>query len=215
MPSQPTRYAERLLVDKAVELRPAPGAHVEIVWETDRPYESTIVCTADGAVVVGLTVRHASPSIANNYAVQLAGCSVRIESCDISSATGSGLGVEGGSSQITDCALHDCERSGAMLFTDLEETESRATLRGCTLRGNKLHGVVVREGAEPVVRDNAISGNGGYGLALQGCGGEYAGNSVAGNRRGAVAYNLLDGVDLNALGSANGLQQSELIKTKL
>jgi hypothetical protein len=50
---------------------PAPQA-VELVWETLEPYQSTIqVVTGEDVTIRGLSVRHSSKSVANNYAVFL------------------------------------------------------------------------------------------------------------------------------------------------
>lgn len=40
-----------------------------VVWKTSQPYEAVIHCTASRCRVVGLNIDHASPSVANNYAV--------------------------------------------------------------------------------------------------------------------------------------------------
>jgi hypothetical protein len=67
------RYVERLILDKAVTIvgdADNPAA-VELCWETTEPYQPAIYCAANGIVVRGLTIRHRSPSIANNYAVQM------------------------------------------------------------------------------------------------------------------------------------------------
>lgn len=58
---------------------------------TSAPYEATIEILADGVQVTGLTVRHASPSIANNYAVYVRGSVVQLTACDVSSSTGSAV----------------------------------------------------------------------------------------------------------------------------
>lgn len=44
-----------------------------VVWETSEPYQAVLEGNpaAGGALVRGLTLRHRSPSVANNYAVFL------------------------------------------------------------------------------------------------------------------------------------------------
>ena len=214
------KYAERLLIDKAVTLAAAPGATVEISWQTEEHYESTIVCTAEeGVTLERIIIRHASPSVANNYAVQLINSGARVDGCDISSATGSGVGVEGGAQpHIINCTIHDCARSGIMIFADLEgNSVGTAVVRDCIVMNNALHGVLVRDGAAPVVGGgNIIQGNGGYGLALQGCGGVYKGNVVKGNRKGEVAVNLLlDGLSREEIAKENELQLDKIRETTL
>lgn len=211
------KYHERVILDKAVSLVAAPGAIVEISWQTEEHYESTILCTVDGATIKNITIRHSSPSIANNYAVQFTQSNNAIlEDCDISSTTGSAVGVEGGSPRIINCSLHDCERSGIMVFSDLEGNPGTPKVQNCKISNNKLNGVLVRDGAEPAVVDNRIENNGGYGLVLQGCGGMYTGNVLEGNRKGQAAVNLLlDGLTVEDLAKENGLQPSQIVEKKV
>ncbi len=208
-------YRERVVVDTpGVAVAAAPGAAVTLVWETAAPYEAALELRAAGAAARGLTVRHASPSVADNYAVRLSGPSARLEDCDVSSSTGSGLGAEPGAHTAARCRFHGCARSGAMLFGAAGEEEDEgggggaasATLEDCALEGNRLHGLLVRGGA-PAVRRCALRANGGFGLALQSCGGAFEGNALGGNGRGDVAVDLLrDGLDAAALAAANGLE---------
>lgn len=216
----PGMYRERVILNKAVTLTTvsaafspspsSPGSEgVEIIWETDQPYESTLVCTVDGAAVKGpILIKHNSYSIANNYAVQLINCgsSTIIDGCFISSETGSGIGIEGGEPQIRNCTLKNCARSGVMVFSDLDGTPGAPKIQGCSIESNKQHGVLVRDGAEPVVVGNKIQGNGGYGLALQGCAGEYTQNKIKENSKGQVAIHLL----LDGLASARIAEENEL-----
>lgn len=208
-------YHERLIINKPIELRAAPGQQVTVTWQTEKPYESTIVLTASSAVVSGLTVRHSSPSIANNYAIQIIDCRARVEACDVSSATGSGVGVEGSGAEIVGCRVHDCQRNGVLIAANLSGEGDGVVLGGCTVEVNKLHGMIVTEGAAPVVEGNIFRGNGGFGMALQGCGGAFRQNRLAGNRRGAVAYTLLDGIDVGDLAQENGLGRNDLQEVTL
>ena len=186
----PRRYNERLVVTRPVTIAAAPGADVEVAWSTREPYQAVVEVDpalgqgleAAGAVALRrLRLRHASPSIANNYAVRLVvsalllmcghmwawrrrlrgrerrasgrpvreccagllagvprshsptrplplrfpaadppryvrycqGCGAVLEDCDISSATGAGVGIEGGAPALLRCAVHDCARHGA------------------------------------------------------------------------------------------------------
>lgn len=193
---------------KPVTLVAATGAQVEVSWDTSEPYQSTIECSSSssGVVISGLTIRHRSPSIANNYAVRLVDSDARLEGCDISSSSGSALGIEGNSPHILNCLLHGCERTGALLFGSLDDSPSVPVIRDCRVFGNKLHGIIVRDGAAPRVSSNEIYGNGGWGLALQSCDGCYEGNRLHDNRAGAIAYNLLEeGLDMRDVVSANDL----------
>lgn len=56
-------------LDESNSLSHMQAGSVTIRWTTSKPYESTIVCTAVRCRLVGLDMRHASPSVANNFAV--------------------------------------------------------------------------------------------------------------------------------------------------
>jgi hypothetical protein len=238
-------YHERLVLNRAITLRAAQGAAVELVWETRGHYESTVECSGDGTVVLeGFTIRHSSPSVANNYAVHLKvqrdkeycdacmgrskadcttlrnpaqpcatprssavqmrpmpmagcahhclqGCTAVLRRCDICSATGSGVGVEGGSPQLLDCTMHDCVRHGVAVFGDLEDSESHPLMERCTVSGNMLNGVLVRDGAELIMTNCVLSGNKRAGMQIIDAGGRYVGNTLTGNGGGAVLYDAL------------------------
>lgn len=53
------------------------------------------------------------------YCRHVQGSDLVLEGCDISSSTGSGVGIEGGSPMARDCAVHDCERHGIAVFSEL------------------------------------------------------------------------------------------------
>lgn len=127
-------------------------------------------------------------------------CSAVVDSCDISSSTGTGIGSEGGSPQMYRCTVHNCERNGVAVFGGLDGSRASAVLENCELAWNKGHGLLVRDGATPSVSDSEIFRNGGYGLMLQDCGGSYSRNTVVENGAGAVGYQLVFEVRRAALG---------------
>ncbi|KAL4458954.1 hypothetical protein ABPG75_013819 [Micractinium tetrahymenae] len=191
------RYAERLVLTRPVTIRAAADEAVEVVWQTPEPYRATVEAGPElgeqpgAAVLQGLRIRHSSPSIANNYAVRLAGCSVTLADCDITSATGSGVGIEGGAPRLLRCSIHNCQRHGVALFGDLLGDGCAAQLEDCTVVGNRLNGLLVRDGAQPAVRRCTLSGNGEWGLRLLDAGGSYEGNAIAANSRGSVGCSML------------------------
>lgn len=80
----------------------AAGGRVTLVWETQAPYESTVV-VANGARVTlsGIDIRHDSPSVANNFAVHVYdGAEVQLADCTVSSASGAGVCVEGATCEL-------------------------------------------------------------------------------------------------------------------
>lgn len=42
---------------------------VTIMWKTNEPYESVLLCQAPRCCIMGLNLDHSSPSVANNFAV--------------------------------------------------------------------------------------------------------------------------------------------------
>ncbi|PNH08955.1 hypothetical protein TSOC_004476 [Tetrabaena socialis] len=224
------RYRERLVLSRPMTIKAWPkGALVEVVWETTEPYQSTLEIAAPpapagtagggGVVLEGLTVRHSSKSVANNYGVLVRAGSPRLVGCDISSATGAGVGVEGASPQLLGCRIHDCARQGLAIFgasSFLEEDAaadpallygmSGGVVQGCDVYGNALDGLLVRSGASPDILDNLVHNNGGVGVNLQDCSGRYEGNTVYENRGGAVAVSALFELDAGDLAGSNSLR---------
>lgn len=180
---------------------------MEVVWATEQPYQSVVDCTARGVTLRGLTLRHASPSVANNYCVYVHdGSDMRMEQCDISSRTGTGVGVEGAAPSLTDCRVAACARHGVAIFGPLDpelDPPGGGTLLGCDISGNGLDGVLVRSGAEPSITDCIIHDNKGAGLSLQDGGGVVERNSIRGNGRGAVTVTLAFSLDSSQLAARN------------
>ena len=114
--------------------------------ETSRPYESTVAVSAPGCRVVGLTIRHSSPSVANNYAVHVeesasappssaeAGAGsppTTILGCDVASSSGSALGLDA-AARVSRCRLASSSRFGAAVFAP---GPPRTRLYRCELSG--------------------------------------------------------------------------------
>ena len=107
-------YKERLTISKPVSLVSDPSAPAALEWQTTRPYESTICVLPGGHLILeGIRLRH------------------------ISSKSGSGIGLEGGSLSISQTSVHDCIGNGVVLagaLTDLSEdspSESSFEVRCC------------------------------------------------------------------------------------
>lgn len=68
-----------------------------ISWVVDDPYQSVIVVEGGAEVFVrDLGIVHASPSVANDFAVHVRGGSLTMERCSSMSLSGAGVCVEGG-----------------------------------------------------------------------------------------------------------------------
>lgn len=213
-------FRERLIITKPVSVRSAsssPHRPAAVVWDTKQPYESTIEIAADGVSISDLTIHHSSPSIASNYAIKCIDCLASIENCDVSSSTGTAVGIEGGVIEVTLCNIHDCKRNGVIIVPTLEGHGGISRIEGCNIVRNGLHGVLVRDGASAIVRDNCIADNGGFGLALQEAGGEYSGNnSLTSNTAGAIAVHLLaEELDELEMARENHIRASDVYARQL
>jgi len=197
-------YTERVFVTRpGIQLLAEPGAVV--AWRSDKPYEAALTvdlseAASGGSVTIsGLTVRHSSPSIAQNYAVYVpppsraaSATKVELRDLDVSSSSGSGLGVEGGDVTLLSSKVHDCRNHGLVFLGPT----ARGAVRGCELAKNKLNGVLLRDGASPAIEGSRLVNNGAYGASLIDCRGSLAaGNEIRGNGKGGVSGECDDGDD--------------------
>lgn len=82
----------------------------------------------------------------------------------------------------------------------------------CLITGNKLNGVLVKDGAELVARSNSIEDNGGYGVQLSDCSAKVQGNTVRKNKLGSIAVDVSTvTADLQQLEGGNSLADSRLV----
>jgi hypothetical protein len=119
------------------------------------------------ARVAGVALRHASPSVANNYAVYSRGGRVALERCTICSETGSGVGCDGGELELVDCMVQGCARNGLVIAGDLDGGAGAARLPGCAVEGNGGSGVIALDGAQIEAAQCCCSRNRQHGLKLR------------------------------------------------
>ena len=132
-----------------------------------------------GLTLRNVTVRHNSPSVANNYAVfATTGSGLVIEGCDVSSETGSGVVGEGAEIRVTRCKIHDCKTHGVAVYGDLLGEFGSGVVEQCEIMDNGADGVLIRGGARGTVTGNAVTNNGRFGVELVDCG---EGSAVTGN----------------------------------
>ncbi len=137
-----------------------PFPAVTLAWETPSPYECVVDVGAPRCALAGFTIAHSSPSVANNFAVLVReGASLALQSCRVTSATGTGLGVEG-SASADGCDLSGCASYGVASVGDA------LTLSRSTLASNRRGGLLTRGLASLTVVGCAITRNGGPGLDL-------------------------------------------------
>ena len=186
---RPGTYNERVVIRKPVTVFAATGTVLS--WRSDKPYGAALDVdvsgVAEGAVLVsGLTIRHSSPSIAQNYGVYVHSLERKVKflNCDVASSSGSGIGVGGGNVTVFSCTIHDCKNHGVVY----RGSGSTGRVKRCIVEKCKLNGLLLRDGASPTLSDNLLKGNGQYGAALIDCRGVLLNdNEVVRNGKGAVS----------------------------
>eukprot|EP00873_Tetraselmis_striata_P028199 jgi/Tetstr1/448463/TSEL_035731.t1 len=73
-----------------------------------------------------------------------------------------------------------------LFFGTLEGEECQVDVFDCSLEGNKLDGVLVRDGGSMRLRDSELRSNGGFGVAVSYGAASIAGCRFGGNRQGEV-----------------------------
>ena len=200
---RPGTYNERVFIRRPVKLladRRPDGTGAVLDWKGDKPYECALDVDVSGAAegsvfVSGLTIRHYSYSIAQNYGVFVhspAERKIKFRACDIASSSGSGIGVESGDVYIKACTVHDCKNHGVLYVG----SAATGRVEGCKVEKCKLNGLLLRDGASPTLSKNLLTGNGQYGAALIDCRGVFEdSNEMKGNAKGAVSGECDDYVD--------------------
>ncbi|CAG9462877.1 unnamed protein product [Pedinophyceae sp. YPF-701] len=163
-------YRERAVLDFPCRIRAAPGSGPAptIVWETDAPYESTVVVMAPGTSIKGVNIKHRSPSVANNFAVYvMQGASLSVAKSTVTSQTGAGLAVEGGCLEMRGVTVDSCAGVGVQCLASIEgDAEGRLAMGECVLRGNGGGGLLARGGVQVCATQVDIEGNGGPGVQV-------------------------------------------------
>ena len=189
-----SRYQTRIIVNKELYIRSIDRdpRTVEIFWETGRPYESTVECVSMGPIVLdGISVRHASPSVANNFAVHLVDSNVKLLRCDVSSTTGSGIGVEAGNVEILECTVQMCAGHGIVLVSNIEGDTGNVHVTSCLVKSNKRNGILIKGAGEPNIESTILRGNGEFGISIQDSGPRINDNKFQGNAKGPVYIDSL------------------------
>lgn len=172
------RIEKTLEIRKPLIIRGAGDRQTTIELDTDEPYQPVFqISSADTVTLDTMTLRHRSPSIANNYAVYLMdACDCTLANLDITSSTGTGLSIEGGRGtiRIQDCDIHDCAQNGIGIFPNIDSTvESllRIILNRTNVEQNNKHGLVIKgmnasDAKVIIADDNDIHKNKLFGLQV-------------------------------------------------
>jgi parallel beta-helix repeat protein len=145
-------WAESLdVVDRDVTIEADDDAEVELTG--DGGYDPTVRVRGGTLTLRGITVRAGDAA-----AVDVADGAVVLEGCTLSATYGPGLrAADRARVTITDCTVADAQQG--LVLEDCTGTVERTTVRG-----SADDAVVVRLGAEPVLRDCTVTGAGHRGV---------------------------------------------------
>jgi len=85
----------------------------------------------------------------------------------VTSTTGTGVASEGGSLEIRNCRIHDCQGHGLAVFADLEGVGGHARVARTLIHGNRMNGVLLREDSSLQLLECQVSNNLAFGIALK------------------------------------------------
>ena len=113
----------------------------------------------------------------------------QLESCEVTSTTGSGFGIEGAEVELIDCVASGCASHGLVGLGDSSGApgSGTVTLERCAFERNGANGALIRGGAVVHMSSCSLSGNGRYGVELIDCEGEVTGNRLEKNGKGPVS----------------------------
>lgn len=94
---------------------------------------------------------------------------MRLDSCSVTSATGTGVATEGGHLIVKDSSISNNRGNGVVCVADLSGRPAGCIIKGSRIVRNALNGVVLREDSRLVLRDSAISYNRLYGVQVKVC----------------------------------------------
>ena len=145
-------WAESLdVVDRDVVIEAAEGAVAELTG--DGGYAPTVRVRGGKATLRGLVVRSSDAA-----AVDVADGELVLADCTLTATYGPGLrAADRARLQVTDCTVADAQQG--LVLEDCTGTVERTTIRG-----SADDAVVVRLGADPVLRDCTVSGAGHRGV---------------------------------------------------
>lgn len=105
--------------------------------------------------------RHYSKSVANNFAIYVReGATLTLENVQITSTSGSGIGVEGGSLFISSSTVSNCKTHGILITASLDgSVPGSATIgKECMIVKNGGVGILALEDASVKLSKSAVVG---------------------------------------------------------
>jgi parallel beta-helix repeat protein len=145
---RPGLYEEALVVDKPVEIvGDGPVADIEI-----RARDAHVLAfRASAGRVANLSLRQTGGT-QTWYGVDITEGRLDLEDCDISSQSGTCVGIhDGANPRLRRNKIHDGKTTGVFIYDS-----GRGTLEANDITGNALSGVEISTGSDPTVRGNKI-----------------------------------------------------------
>jgi hypothetical protein len=148
---RPGVYNESIEINRDVEIV-GDGPITQIIIEA---VDSECIYIKSGKVLVrGLTLRNRKTSKEDkSYAVTVSDGELRLEDCDVTSASLTGVGIYGTGSKafIRRCRIHDCTESGVYFYRG-----AGGTVEDCDVFNNGFANISIKEGADPTVRNSRL-----------------------------------------------------------
>jgi parallel beta-helix repeat protein len=145
---RPGLYEESLTVDKPLEIL---GAGLAPEIELRARGANVVLFRASIGRIANLTLRQAGGE-GIWYAVNITQGRLDLEGCDISSQSGSCVGIhDGADPRLRGNRIHDGKQCGVYVYD-----EGRGTLEDNDITGNAFAGVEIKTGSDPTLRRNQI-----------------------------------------------------------
>jgi F-box protein 11 len=144
---RPGYYSETLFIDKPLEII-GDGPLSAIVVETTAA--SVVIFKSSIGRIANLTLLKSGPS--NEFAVDIAQGNLELQYCDISSKSGTCIGIhDGADPRLRGNVIHGGGKGGISIFDN-----GLGTIEDNEIFGNKLASIFIHSGGNPVLRKNQI-----------------------------------------------------------
>jgi parallel beta-helix repeat protein len=175
---RPGTYDEGLLVDKPLEIL-GEGKAEEIIVQTER--SNALAFRTTLGRVANVTFRQLGGG--DYFAVDITQGRLTLERCRIESASLAGIAIHGAEAEpiVRNSTIHRCRQSGVIVFD-----RARGTLEENDVANNSIFGILIRDGASPVLRGNQVHDNEHGGVSVDAAVGRIEDNSIFSNRAEGV-----------------------------
>jgi F-box protein 11 len=175
---RPGTYDEGLVVDKPLEIL-GEGNAGEIVVQTART--NALAFRTILGRIANVSFRQLGGG--DYFAVDITQGRLTLERCRIESASLAGIAIHGAETDpiVRNCTVQRCLQSGIVVFE-----QARGTLEENDVADNNMLGILIRDGASPVLRGNQVHDNEHGGVQVDGAAGRIEDNTISSNRAEGV-----------------------------